>query len=265
MKSNKTRIMILLMIIIMFITSVSAINLGEYDTYSKIKNYTHDNINTINITQVNNSIMDNNISNYKNESADNSKINPILEQISNNNTTADDENLMDKSRPIYFAMDHADSNDEQIRDTVVNKLRENGFNVVQAEIGPSQMHATLLYLYENDIHDAVVFHLLNGVDPSNIRELARNGDDNRGRVVRSNGNDVVLAWFYDSSDPVHEGGNSYDVVPASETGSSLKNPKEYMDENDVYYICTSSDMGKHKEDADYTGEKTAEEFMKLFK
>ena len=262
----ESKVMILLLIIMMLITSVSAINLNDLDTSHTTNIYTSEyNLSNINISLENNSILENNITNYKSKIKDKQNVNPILEEMNKSNNTTDDEKLWDKSRPIYFAMDHADSNDEQIRDTVVNKLKENGFNVVRAEIGPSQMHSTLLYLYENDIHDAVVFHLLNGVDPSNIRELARNGDDNRGRVVRSNGNDVVLAWFYDSSDPVHEDGSSYKVVPGSETGSSLENPKEYMDENDVYYICTSSDMGKHKEDADYTGEKTAEEFMKLFK
>ena len=251
------RIMILLLMIILILISTTvttAVDMNNLDLTNQ------------SIEDINNTILENNIRNYKSNYSDKKNINPIVEQFKQvNNTTDNDDKLMDKNRPIYFAMDHADSNDEQIRDTVVNMLEENGFNVVRAEIGPSQMHETLLYLYENDIHDAVIFHLLNGVDPSNIRELARNGDDNRGRVVRSNGNDVVLAWFYDSSDPVHEGGSSYDVVPASETGASLENPKEYMDENDVYYICTSSDMSKHNETADYTGEKTTEEFMKLFK
>ena len=184
------------------------------------------------------------------------------------NATGNDTNesqLWDKSRPIYFAMDHVNADDEKIRDTIVNKLKENGFNVVKAEIGPNQMSQNTHELYEKNITNAVIFHLFNGVDPSTIRELASDGDDNRGKVVRSNGNDVVLVWFYDSADPVSSDGSAYGYVPGSETGSSLENPGQYMIDNDIVGICTSSDMGNHNESADYTGEKTAEDFMKLFK
>lgn len=171
---------------------------------------------------------------------------------------------LDKNRPIYFAMDHVNSNDEAICNNIVNKLESNGFNVVSKEIGPSTIYDDVLYLYENNISDAIVFHVFNGVDPSTIRELAINGDDNRGRIVRSNGNDVVLAWFYDSIDCVNPGGSGYNHVLGSETGYSLENPREYMDINGIYSICTSSDGGRHKEGADYDGTKTADEFMKLF-
>ncbi|RAP52279.1 MAG: hypothetical protein BZ133_01505 [Methanosphaera sp. SHI613] len=190
-----------------------------------------------------------------------------IEDILNNNTndSDDDSQLWDKSRPIYFAMDHVNSDDEKIRDNIVNKLKENGFNVVKAEIGPNEMSQNTHELYENNITDAVVFHLFNGVDPSTIRELASNGSDNRGKIVRSNGNDVVLAWFYDSADPVNANGSAYEYVRGSETGPSLENPGQYMVDNDIVGICTSSDMNSHNESADYTGEKTADEFMKLFK
>lgn len=145
------------------------------------------------------------------------------------------------------------------------RLKDEGFNVIQGNIGPNEMHSTLLYLYENNVENAVIFHLLNGVDPSNIRELAKNGDDNRGRIVRSRGNDVVLAWFYDSADPVNENGSCYDYVRGSETGSALKEPKKYMDENDIVAICTSSDMGKHNQTADYDGTKLSMNSLNFLK
>ena len=179
-----------------------------------------------------------------------------------NNTTSD-ENRLDKSKPIYFAMDHVNTDDEEIRDNIVSKLESKGFNVVKAEIGPSTLSGNTHYLYDNNISGAIVFHLFNGVDPSTIRELAKNGDDNIGRAVRANDNDVVLAWFYDSSDCVHEGGTSYKQVPGSETGSSLSNPREYMDENDIHYICTSSDMHRRGH-GDYNGDEVVAEFLKLF-
>ncbi|RAP47616.1 MAG: hypothetical protein BZ135_01800 [Methanosphaera sp. rholeuAM6] len=171
---------------------------------------------------------------------------------------------LNKSKPIYFAMDHVNANDEEIRDTIVNKLEQEGFDVVTAEIGPNEMSRNTHYIYDNNISDVIIFHLFNGVDPSTIRELGTNGNDNRGRIVRSNNNDVVLAWFYDSADCVNDNGSGINYVYGSETGPSLENPKEYMEDNDIIGICTSSDMGNHTEDADYTGEKTVEEFMKLF-
>ena len=173
--------------------------------------------------------------------------------------------LLDKYRPIYFAMDHTSSKDYAIRNTIVNKLKSEGFNVVRYTIGPNAMYSNMVYLYNHNIRNAIMFHLFNGVDPSNIREVATNGNDNRGRIVRSRGNDVVLAWFYDSADPVHVGGSCYYSVRGSETGGRLYYPKLYMDRNDIYAICTSSDNYAHKSTADYTGELTSIEFMRLFK
>lgn len=172
--------------------------------------------------------------------------------------------LLDKSRPIYFAMDHTNSKDRQICNNIVQKLKQEGFKVLRYRIGPNEMYMNMVYLYNHNIHNAIMFHLFNGVDPSNIREVAVNGNDNRGRIVRKRGNDVVLAWFYDASDPIHVGGNCYYSVRPSETGPRLYNPKSYMDKNKIIYICTSSDHFKHKSTADYNGDKTALEFMKLF-
>ena len=217
-------------------------------------------------TQIDQSLFQNNkmedyINAHKNEK---NYTNPLekLNQTKKDNTTK--QPRLNKSKPIYFAMDHVNYNDEEIKNIIVTKLKQNGFNVVSAEVGPNKMSQNTLYFYENNITNSIIFHLFNGVDPSTIRELGKNGDDNRGRIVRDNGNDVVLAWFYDSADPVNEGGSSYSLVQGSETGSSLKNPSQFMKNNDIIGICTSSDMGKHKEDADYTGEKTVNEFIKLF-
>lgn len=189
----------------------------------------------------------------------------ILRIRQEDNQTEDyDINKLNKSRPIYFAMDHVNADDEKICDTITTRLEEEGFNVVKAEIGPNKMSENTHYLYEQNISNAIIFHLFNGVDPTTIRELASEGNDNRGRIVRSNGNDVVLAWFYDSVDCVNENGSGRTYVHGSETGPSMENPKQYMDKNGIISICTSSDMGKHKEDADYTGEKTVEKFIELF-
>ena len=194
----------------------------------------------------------------------NDKNNFTLLSIKEKNKTEYDPSKLNKSRPIYFAMDHVNSDDQEICDTITKRLEEEGFNVVSAEIGPNKMSQNTRYIYDQNISNAIIFHLFNGVDPSTIRELATEGNDNRGRIVRSNGNDVVLAWFYDSVDCVNENGSGITHVYGSETGPGLENPQQYMEENDIIAICTSSDMGKHKEDADYTGEKTVEKFIELF-
>lgn len=194
----------------------------------------------------------------------NDKNNFTLLSIKDKTKTEYDSSKLNKSRPIYFAMDHVNSDDQEICDTITKRLEEEGFNVVSAEIGPNKMSQNTRYIYDQNISNAIIFHLFNGVDPSTIRELATEGNDNRGRIVRSNGNDVVLAWFYDSVDCVNENGSGITHVYGSETGPGLENPKQYMEENDIIAICTSSDMGKHKEDADYTGEKTVEKFIELF-
>lgn len=229
---------------------------------------------------INSASNDNNFNNSDNEHQYNITIDKLLENYQKYKN--DDNNLtllsfkdetdnteynsskLNKSRPIYFAMDHVNADDQEICDTITKRLEEEGFNVVSSEIGPNTMSQNTRYLYDNNVSNAIIFHLFNGVDPSTIRELAKNGNDNRGRIVRSNGNDVVLAWFYDSVDCVNENGSGVTHVYGSETGPSLDNPKQYMEENEIIAICTSSDMGKHKEDADYTGAKTVEKFIELF-
>lgn len=248
-----SRRFVLLFFTLIFIFSISSVNAQKIDYKTIIKDNSLDELYHSNYTDN----VERLVKNKSNNKSSNIELHP--------NYTQDNDDKWDKNRPIYFAMDHANENDKKIRDNIVKRLKDEDFNVIQANIGPNEMHSTLLYLYENNVENAVIFHLLNGVDPSNIRELARNGDDNRGRIVRSRGNDVVLAWFYDSADPVNENGSCYDYVRGSETGSSLKEPKKYMDENDIVAICTSSDMGKHKETADYDGTKTVDEFIKLFK
>lgn len=238
---NKTALFIILFIIILS-TNIATANNTNNKSYPTLlenmtQNYTHttnENITLLSFKQETN-------------------------HTQNNTTTK-----FNKSRPIYFAMDHTNAKDQEILNTIVQRLKSEGFNVVSAEIGPNKMSQNTHYLYENNISNAIVFHLFNGVDPSTIRELARNGTDNRGRIVRQRGNDVVLAWFYDSVDCVNDNATGLAYIHGSETGPMLEHPMEYMEENDIIAICTSSDNGKHKEYADYTGEKTVEEFIKLF-
>lgn len=179
-----------------------------------------------------------------------------------------------KNRPVYFAMDltTTESKDFVIMNNIQTKLENAGITVkritktsanVKEGHGPNAMYQNMQYLYDNDIHDAIMLHLMNGVDPSNIREVATNGNDNRGKAVRKNGNDVILSWFWDACDCVHPGGSCYDSVRGSETGGRLYNPMQYMEQNGIKAICVSS-KNPNLSKGDYTGDLVAEEVIKLF-
>lgn len=171
-----------------------------------------------------------------------------------------------KSRKVHFAMDTTTGNlskDLAIMDNIQSKLNNAGITVERHDStgvtkgrGPSAMYNNMKYLYDNNIHDEIMLHLCNGVDPANIREVATNGNDNRGRTVRSRGNDVIMAWFYGACDCVHPGGSCYDSVRDSETHTGrLYNPMQYMEQNNIKAICESDD---------YTGDKIAEDVIALF-
>lgn len=253
MNKKNTLFILTIFILILTISSVTAYNHTTTTTNT-----------TDNDNQTISTLLHNIKGKYSNNTDNNLTLITIYNNTTQENTDKNETEKLDKSRPIYFAMDHVNGNDKEIRDTIINRLKKEGFNVVSAEIGPNKMSQDTLTLYEQNVSNAIIFHLFNGVDPSTIRELGTNGNDNRGRIVRSNGNDVVLAWFYDSVDCVNDNGTGVNYVYGSETGPSLQNPKQYMKDNDIIAICTSSDMGKHKETADYTGEKTVDEFIKLF-
>lgn len=172
--------------------------------------------------------------------------------------------VLDKNREIYFAMDHTSGKDRTICNNIVNKLKNAGLKVVRSRIGPNEMYQNMESIYWSGKTDAIIFNLFNGVDPSSIREVARNGNDNKGREVNRRGNNIVLGWFYNSCDPVHENGRCYKSVRGSESGGRLNNPGQYMKDNNIIGICCSSDERTKMANADYTGDKIANEFIKLF-
>ncbi|MBE6486486.1 MAG: hypothetical protein E7Z85_06575 [Methanosphaera stadtmanae] len=291
MKKNNLKVFFLFItftILLVTFTTISASNITtNYSTTSNNKDTsypsdvqnvkTSKNVENINENKANinsNNNLTKEKSNDLKDTQNTSRQNTTNKSITKNTITKDNSNTktatlsmdipLDKSRPIYFAMDHTSNKDKTICNNIVNTLKKNGFKVARYSIGPSSMYNNMLYVYNHKIKNAILFHLFNGVDPSNIREVAKNGNDNRGRIVRSRGNDVVLAWFYDASDCVHPGGTCYKYVRGSETGKSMSYPKQYMDNNNIRYICTSSDRKNHKSSADYTGTKTVNEFMKLF-
>ncbi|MEE3418240.1 MAG: Ig-like domain-containing protein [Methanosphaera sp.] len=291
MKKNNIKVFFLFIIFTMMLvtfTSISATNIDKnnstltkdnnIDYPSDVKNeITSKNVESINKNKesINSKT---NLSKENSNTIKNTQANTIqttaTKTLKKNNLTKNDTNTktatismnipLDKSKKIYFAMDHTSKKDKTICNNIITQLKKNGFKVAKYSIGPSAMYNNMLYVYRNNIKNAILFHLFNGVDPSNIREVAKNGNDNRGQIVRKRENDVVLAWFYDSSDCVHTGGSTYKRVRGSETGGAMSYPKQYMDKNDIRYICTSSDGRRHKSTADYTGTKTVNEFMKMF-
>lgn len=184
----------------------------------------------------------------------------------------------DKSRTIYFAMDRTTcsrfvgtcSKDIAIMDNIQHKLEAAGLKVkritgrgLDRGNGPN-CYYNMQYLYDNDIHDAILLHLYNGLDAACIKEIGTNGNDNRGRKVRANGNDVILAWFWDAWDCIHPGGKGYKYVPAqSDTRTTMSSPLQYMEANKIVGICVSSD-NPNLAKGDYTGDLVAEEVIKLF-
>lgn len=181
-------------------------------------------------------------------------------------------NKLDPKRKIYFAIDNVyggtgspTSADRQIQNTIVNKLKAAGLNVVKSEMGPATLYNNMIAVYNAGETNAIMFHVVNGVDPSNIREVALNGNDNRGRITRSRGNDVVMGYFWNSCDPT-PGGRCADHVRGSETGGGMSNPgpAEYMVNNKIYAISACSDERTKMDNADYTGDKIAQKFIDLF-
>lgn len=171
---------------------------------------------------------------------------------------------LDKNKPIYLALDHTSSRDKQIRDTIVGVFKKAGLNVVRTQIGP-HIYENMKYLYNHNIHNAIMIHFVNGADPSTIKEVGKNGNDQSGRKVRSWNNDAVLAFFYDSCDPVNPNGRcTRKGIRHSETSSGrFYHPDQWMEQNEIHAVCTSSDEHT-RSGADYTGERTAKEILKFF-
>ena len=178
---------------------------------------------------------------------------------------------LNKNRDIYFAIDNiyggtgpATSADLEIMNNIVNKLKAAGLKVKRYKMGPGTLYGNMKYVYDEGFTDAIIFNVMNGVDPSNLREVAVNGNDNRGRTVRARGNDAVLGWMWDACDFTREVGTCYRRVKDSETGGAMSYPGTYCKNNKIYVINCSSNQHKEKERADYTGDKIAQAFIDLF-
>lgn len=169
---------------------------------------------------------------------------------------------IDTSKPVYLAMDHTigsgswTSQDQTILTNIKNLLEKAGFTVKKTWGGAGTDYDVIKYLYNNNIKNSIIFDMFNGVDPSCIRQVAKNKRyDNRGYKVRNNGNEAVLGWFYGACDCVHSTGACYTHVRASETGAAMANPKAFMDAQDIKYFCNRSDK---------TGTLSANSFISLF-
>ena len=169
-----------------------------------------------------------------------------------------------KSKNVYFAMDTTSgyNNDMQIMNNIKNKLEQAGYTVKRMKRGPNELASNYSYCLNNNIHNSIVFNLMNGVDPSNIVE-AYQSDKNRGdgfwysqQALKPLGNVAVLGWFYGSCDAVNEDGecNVKGIRPSETYHSRFYNPAQKMKENGVLALCEKND---------YNGDKVAEAFIKL--
>lgn len=165
---------------------------------------------------------------------------------------------------IYTSSQTPTSKDTAILNTIVTTLQAGGLNIQRYKAGPGQLYGNMEYVYNQGYTNAIIINLFNGVDPSNIREVATNGNDNRGRTVRSRGNDVILGWFWDACDFTRTDGTCYNRVRGSETGSGMDNPLQYCQNNQIFAVNQSSNNHNNPERADYTGEKIANAVLGLF-
>lgn len=164
------------------------------------------------------------------------------------------------TKDVYLTFDNCagSTKDWQIINKIKAILEEGGFNVKRTRRGPNEMAQNYNYLYNNNIKNSIILNIMNGVDPSNIREASQdkiNGYWYANKATQPMNNVVVLGWLWEACDCVHPGGSCYNSVRASETSGRLYNPKQFMDEHGILYFCSSPD---------YTGEKAGKEFLAIF-
>ncbi|WP_323736283.1 hypothetical protein PXD04_10430 [Methanosphaera sp. ISO3-F5] len=183
-------------------------------------------------------------------------------------------NKLNKKRKVYFTMDNTSNKNSTIRNTVITKLRNAGINVVSRpegkEIGPNCYSRTFRDLEEDGIKDIILIGLVNGVDPTNLREVSFTNYDWQGTRFRNLGNDVIFAAFYDSCDFTRPDGTCYNKVkmrsPTTDvpTGGYFYNLKKFCEDNKIYAVNQSSNQHRNPERADYTGELIAQRIIELF-
>lgn len=185
---------------------------------------------------------------------------------------------LSKDRTVYFALDNVftygnnppTAADLKIKNTIYNKLVEAGLKVKYTGMGADRLHKNIEACYYAGETNAIIFNVMNGVDPTNIREISYSGYDNVGTKTRNRGNDAVLGWMYHACDCVHPDGKCYDHVLKSESSgymgddvSPYLGPHKYMEKYKIYGLCTSDDQ-RRRSNPDLTGERLAEEFIALF-
>lgn len=181
-----------------------------------------------------------------------------------------------KSKNVIFAMDitSTESKDYAIMNTIQKKLEDAGFTVTRVHEpshrsyygrGPNALANNYDYVRRKGIKNSIIFNLMNGVDPSNIKE-AYQSDKSRGdgywyaqQALKPMGNVAVLGWFYGACDfiTVHANDNKhcyYSVRGSESHGGRFYNPKQKMDENGVLYVLDRND---------YDGSSIAQKFIDL--
>lgn len=200
---------------------------------------------------------------------------------------------LDKSRPVYIAMDYTNNRNTQILNTIVSVLKNGGVtNIKRQEIGPNELYGNISAIYKAGLTNAIIINIANGVDPTNIRELGlwskylpescnnlnsadKGGNDNTGRYVRERGNDAILAFFYDACDFTRTTGTCYNRIktrnPKNDVPDGGRWPKtegykpiDYCRDNQIYVVNQSSNQHNNPENADYTGEKIGAAILSLF-
>ena len=200
---------------------------------------------------------------------------------------------LDKSRPVYIAMDTTNNNTQALLNTFVNTLKAGGVtNIKRQAVGPNELYTNITTMISNNETNAIVINIVNGMDPNNIKELGlwdeylpascadlpkgdRGGNDNNGRNMRKKGNDAIIAAFWDACDFTRSDGTCYNGIlnRNSQTdaltggrwpSTSGYKPIDYCQDNKIYVANQSSNNHNNPERADYTGEGIAKAVLALF-
>ena len=200
---------------------------------------------------------------------------------------------LDKSRPVYIAMDKTNNNTRALLNTFVNTLKAGGVtNIKRQAVGPNELYSNITEMLTKGETNAIVINITNGVDPNNLRELGlwadylpascanlpkedKGGNDNNGRNMRKKGNDAIYATFWDGCDFTRSDGTCYNRIKTrnSQTDEELGGywpttsgykPIDYCRDNKIYAVNQSSNNHRNSERADYTGEGIAKAVLALF-
>lgn len=164
-------------------------------------------------------------------------------------------------KPIYITSDknYGYTKDWKIINHIADLLTKAGFNVKYKAYGSNSHYSTALKMVSDGVTEGILFNLFNGADPVCMKEFAVKGYD--GPITKkylSTKNTTVMAWFEGAGDFYNPTGKYYKKLVLSgdySTTKVLNYPLKTMQDAGIKVIY---------EKTDYTGDKVAADFIKIF-